>query len=106
MRIADHLRYPGQRHYLFRRTLRVTTSHNNSALGIFALNAPDRCACVTVGGGRHRAGIQDDNLSLRRYRSPIQASLFKLALDGRSISLSSTAAKILDVETRHLSIVP
>lgn len=55
--------------------LGIAAGHDNLALGILATNAADAGACVPVGRGSNRAGIQNDDLGVLRIRDPLESVL-------------------------------
>jgi hypothetical protein len=62
---------------------------------------PDRLAEILVGGGSHRAAIQDDQFGRSRVLHRAKAAMGQLSLNGGPISLGSAAAEILEKKSRH-----
>ena len=89
----------------FRSTLGIASSNNDLAERVLAMDAPDGCTGVLIGGGRDRAGVQDDDFGLGGSFGTLQSAVAELALDCRAIGLSSAAAKVLYIERAHRTIV-
>ncbi len=84
------------------RALGVTAGHQDSALGVRAMNAANYLAHFGVGGGGDRAGVQNGDLTLRCARHFLQARLQQLSLECRAIRLARPAAEIEQVKRGHV----
>jgi hypothetical protein len=105
VRVPKYGRHPRQSRNFVGRTLRVTASHDDLTLRIFAVDATDGGARVLVCGGGDRAGIQYDKLCLVGRVSPLKTPLGKLAFQGSAVRLRRATSEILYVKTGHACIV-
>jgi CheY-like chemotaxis protein len=103
--ITHYPTHPRDRGQFFRRSLRVATSDENAAPGIFPAHATDRGPCVLVRALRDGAGIEDDHFGIARRGSAFHSALQELALERGAVSLGGAAAKILYVEAGHAPIL-
>jgi hypothetical protein len=103
--ISSHFADTGQGGNFFRRTLCVASCNDDLAKGVLAVNAPDGCAGVLIGGGSYGAGVQDNDLGLGRSFGAFQSAVAELAFDRGAIGLGSAAAKVLYIESAHRTIV-
>ena len=69
VRIADHLGHAGKGGDFLRSALRIAAGDHDLRVGILPMNAADGGACVLIGRGRYRAGVEDDESSLSRTPS-------------------------------------
>lgn len=105
MRVTNDLGHARQGGEFLRRTLRVTSGHNNLRAGIFAVHATNGGARVLVSGRGNGTGVKNYDFRLHRASRAIQSSLLKLAFDGSAVSLRRAAAEILYVKICHGTIV-
>src|SRR5579864_1031726 len=103
--IANHPRYARQCCNLFWCSLGITARDQNFCCRIFTMDSANGGTCILIGRGGDSAGIEDDKLGdLWRPRRG-KAECRKLELDGRSVSLSGSASKVLYEKFRHESII-
>jgi len=69
------------------------------------MDAADRGSGLLIRGCGHRAGIQNDDLRLRRSACGFQSPFAELAFDCSAIRLRGPAAEILDIKSSHASIL-
>ena len=69
------------------------------------MDAADSGARILIGGRGDSTGVQDDDFSLGSSASALHAAVEQLALNGRAIRLGRTASKILDMISRHQTII-
>ncbi len=105
VRIPNDPLHAGKGSQLLGCALGVAASHENLAAGIFAMYAANGGARILIGRGGYGAGIEHDELGFNRGGGTLQAALGQLAFYGSSVRLGGAAAKILDVVSRHGSIV-
>jgi len=103
--IAHYPTHPGDRGQFFRRPLRVATSNENAAAGVFPAHATDRGPCVLVRAFRDSAGIEDNHFGVAHCGSSLQPALQELVLERGAVGLGGAAAKILYVEAGHAPIL-
>jgi hypothetical protein len=65
------------------------------------MDLPDRLAEILVGGGSHRAAIQDDEFGRSRVNYRAKAAMGQLSFKGGPISLRRAAAEILEKKSGH-----
>ena len=103
--IADHTRHTRQGGDFRGGALGIASGDHDAAGGIFTVDAANRRPGVLIGGRCHRTRIQHDDVGESRCRHGVQTVFTQLLLNGGTIRLSRPAAKILNVETSHASIV-
>lgn len=103
--ISDDTGDAGQGGNLLWRALGITAGHDNPAFGILATNAANAGACVPVGRGSNRAGIQNDDLGVLCIRHPLESVVTQLSLYSGAVCLGRSTAKILYVKACHSNIV-
>lgn len=90
----------------FRRSaLCVASRHQNPCLGLLAPNAANCGASIMIGGGCHRAGVENHDLGLIRYFYALHSERGELLFDGRAVCLGSAAAEVLNVVAAHGVII-
>ena len=90
--IADHANDVGQLANLFGTPRRVAAGHDDSRGGVGASHAPDGLSRPLIGGGGHRAGVHDDEISLLGGDGDRPGRL-QLFLEAERVRLVHTAAE-------------
>jgi len=91
----------GEGSEFFGSALSVTASDEDFRGGILRVDFADGVASLRVRGGGDRAGVDDDEFSALRRKNWHAAAVAELALDGCTVGLRGTTAKLLDVESGH-----
>ncbi len=105
VRVSDDEAHARQRRQFFRSALRIAAGDQNSRLGIFAVNAANGGTRVLIGGGGHRACVQDNHFGLDGSAGALHAAVEQLALDGRAIGLGRAASEVLHMISGHSVII-
>jgi hypothetical protein len=105
VRVAHHPTHAGQSRQFLRRALRVAAGHQDAALGILAMNAPDGGAHVPVRRFGHRAGVQHHHAGVVSGIGALQPPLEHLALQRGAIRLRGPAPEVLQIESPHALII-
>ena len=102
MRIADDPGYAGKCGQLFGSALSVTTGDDDADGGVGGVEFSNGVASLGVGGGRDRAGVDDDDVGGGGRDGKGTTTVKQLALEGSAIGLSGAATELFYNEARHL----
>ena len=95
-----HPGYTGKGRQFFGSALRVAPGNDYARSVIVGGDFSNRVASLGVGGGRYRAGVDDDDVSDVsgcRCIAPLQELIF----EHRSIGLGGAASELFDKESGH-----
>ena len=102
MGVADDQGNAGESGEVVRCALSVTTGDNDASGGIRRVNLTDGVASLSVGGGRDRAGVENNDVGRRAIGRDGAALIAQLALNGGAIGLRGAAAELFNVEGGHI----
>ena len=101
VRIAHHPGNPRHLGQLGRRPLGITTSHQNTGVGILAMRPANRRTGILIRLSCYRTGVQDHHIGGISRRRSGKALRPQLRFERRTISLGGTASEILNKEAHR-----
>ena len=100
--VADDPGDAGKGGEFFWGALGIATGDDHANSGIGSMEFANGVAGLGIGGGRDRAGVDDNDVGSVGRADGSAAAVKQLALEGSAIGLRGTATELFDEESWHL----